>query len=135
MSSAEDILPSLEICAERCGDIVPDVYQRFFALDKGAAELMAHSDDHMRGRMFEQTLELLMSDQHFGEDGYLNWELDNHLMAYQVNKEMYTAFFQAIIEVVREGAGEHWKPADAQAWQDRVNYILDFVYRHPAVQT
>lgn len=132
-SQPVDIMHSLEICAETLGDIVPAVYSRFFELSPEAEALMGHSDDHMRGRMFEQTLELLMSDEHFGADGYLNWELDNHLLAYQVDKEMYEAFFSAIAEVVEQGTGEQWGPDDARAWQERIEFILSFVFKHPAV--
>ncbi|MEM9621190.1 MAG: globin [Pseudomonadota bacterium] len=131
VSQTTDITRSLEICANNLGDIVPQVYQRFFQLSAPAQQLMGHSDDQMRGRMFEQTLELLMTDDHFGENGYLDWELDNHLLAYQVDREMYEAFFAAITDVVREGTGDAWGTADAAAWQARTQLILDQVYRHP----
>ncbi len=127
------VIRSLEICAERKGDIVPEVYERFFARHPGALELMGHSDEYMRGRMFEQVLELLMSDEHFGAGGYLDWELDNHLVAYQVAGDMYDAFFDAVLEVVREGAAELWTEADATAWRERIDMIMAHVRVHPAV--
>ncbi len=128
------IMPSLEACAANLGDIVPQVYARFFELHPAALELMGHSDEHMRGRMFEQTLELLMSDEHLGPEGYLNWELDNHLLSYQVHRDMYVAFFSAIRDVVQSGAGDAWTSADASAWQQRIDYILQLVFAHPAAQ-
>jgi hypothetical protein len=124
---------SLAAYAERVGDPVPVVYERFFDLCEPARELMGHSDEHMRGRMFEQVLELLFTDAHFGPGGYLDWELDNHLLAYQATGEMYVAFFTAVMDVVRDGLGPQWSTAYHNAWQDRIDLILAQVREHPAV--
>ena len=76
--SIDTVTRGLTISADRLGDIVPTVYERFFALSDEGRQLLGHSDQYMRGRMFEEVLELLMSDEPFGPNGYLDWELRNH---------------------------------------------------------
>lgn len=124
------ITQTFEICAERSGDIVPPVFERFFELDDDARALMGHSDQHMQGRMFESVLELLMSDEHFGPGKYLDWELNNHIDAYQATPRMYAAFFDAVREIVRDGVGEDWRGKHAEAWQARIDRIMSQVAAH-----
>lgn len=121
------LVESLEICAERAGDIVPDIFADFFKRDDGARQLMEHSDQLMQGRMFESVLELLMNDELFGEDSYLDWELDNHLVAYAATPGMYQSFFDSIVQVVRDGLGDDWNERYAAAWQTRIDKIMERV--------
>ena len=108
---------TLERCAERCEDLTDPVYARYFATDAAAAELMGHSDEHMRGRMLAQTLELFMSDEHLGEGQYLRWEVNNHLLAYGVVPSMYQNFLDAIKWVVKDILSDSWSTADEDAWR------------------
>ena len=99
------ISESLSLCDDRVGDITTLVYQRFFELDTSAASLMEYSDNHMRGRMFASVLELFLSDDPFENDGFLAWELENHVSAYSVTKGMYESLFKAFIEIIKETIG------------------------------
>ncbi len=135
MNSAESIdvvTRTLTICADTRGDIVPAIYERFFRFCGEANQVMGHSDQYVHGRMFEQVLELLMSDELFGPGGYLDWELDNHLDAYHVTPQMYEAFFKAVVQIVREGVGSAWIERDRLAWQSRVDLVMEQVDAHPA---
>ena len=125
------ITEALEICAERGVDIVPRVFHRFFERDEQARALMQHSDSHMRGRMLEATLDLFLSAEHLGPGNYLDWELDNHLIAYRATPTMYQSFFDSMTEVVRELAGDSWTTRHEQAWRDRIAQIMAQVQRHP----
>ena len=118
------ISESLSLCDDRLGDITPLVYQRFFELDASAASLMEYSDEHMRGRMFASVLELFLSDDPFENDGFLAWELDNHVTAYSVTKGMYESLFRAFIEVVKETLGEAWSVDFEGAWTNRIARIM-----------
>ena len=118
------ISKSLSLCDDRIGDITPLVYQRFFEIDASAASLMEHSDEHMRGRMFASVLELFLSDDPFEQDGFLAWELDNHVTAYSVTKGMYESLFKAFIEVVKETLGEAWSIDFEGAWTHRIARIM-----------
>ena len=118
------ISESLSLCDDRLGDITPLVYQRFFEIDASAASLMEYSDEHMRGRMFASVLELFLSDDPFENDGFLAWELDNHVTAYSVTKGMYESLFRAFIEVVKETLGEAWSVDFEGAWTIRIARIM-----------
>ena len=127
------LLSSLERVAEKAGDITPEVYERFFQLSPSAYSLMGHSDPHMRGRMLEQVFELFFTDDHLGEGNYLDWELDNHLVGYQVEGEMYEHFFAALVDTIKAALGDEWQPDIADAWNTRIEDIMAQVRVHPAV--
>ena len=133
MSSDEEIEQislSLALYAERIGDMVPFVYDRFFDLDKDAKALMAYSDEPMRGRMFASVLELFMSDEHLDVGGYLDWELDNHLRAYGATPAMYETFFESVVTTLAEGLGDEWTETWSQAWRGRLARIMEHVQVH-----
>ena len=128
------ITESLEICAARGEDILPAVFEHFFAADRQAHELMQYSDRHMQGRMLEATLELFMSEEHFGPGNYLDWELDNHLIAYGATPDMYRSLFASITHVIRRAVAQDWRPEHEAAWHDRIERIMAQVMRHPTSQ-
>ena len=127
------ISESLSLCDDRVGDITPLVYQRFFEIDASAASLMEYSDEHMRGRMFASVLELFLSDDPFEKDGFLAWELDNHVSAYSVTKGMYESLFKAFIETVQETLEEAWCADFERAWTNRITRIMTQVSRRDGV--
>lgn len=113
----------LERVAETHGDLTDAVYAAFFEASPESAALLSHADSAMLGRMLQQTLELLLSDEHLASGGYLDWELDNHLIGYRVTRDMYAAFMAAICAVVVPGA----PPASAAAWEARSQAIMSRV--------
>ena len=124
-TNATDLITeTLSECAETLGDIVPVVYERFFELDAQSAALMQHADEYMQGRMLEQVFELVMSDEPFGKEGFLDWELNNHLIAYQATPPMYEALFQALVETVKKGAPGSWSDAAETAWAERSEQVM-----------
>ena len=82
--------------------------------------------------MFEQVLELLMSDEHFGPGAYLDWELENHLDAYGATPPMYAAFFDAVVAVASTCMGERGREVNRAAWAQRVEAIVAGVTRYEA---
>lgn len=128
------ISDSLEQCAEQAGDITDAVYERFFAICPSAEPLMGHSDQGMKGRMLAQVIELLLTDEHLGEDGYLRWEVDNHLLAYGVEVGMYTTFMSALHEIVRNSLGDAWSDSQQQAWESRISTLLNDIQTEAAAQ-
>ena len=122
------ISDSLEQCAEAAGDITDTVYERFFNECGSAEPLMGHSDTGMKGRMLAQVIELLLTDEHLGDDGYLRWEVDNHLLAYGVEVEMYPAFLNAVRDEVKESLGNGWDADQEKAWSTRIDTLLEDIY-------
>ena len=132
MTNAEIIAESLERCAEAAGDISDPVYARFFESDAVAHGLMAHSDQYMRGRMLEQTIELLLTEQPAEPGGYLEWEVDNHLSAYGVQVDMYASFLRSVRETVATCLGAEWNDTYAAAWDEHTDSILTAIGNAPA---
>ena len=118
------ISDSLELYAERHGDMAPRVYERFFELNPEAAALMEYSDEYMRGRMFASILELFLSDEHLGAGGYLAWELDNHINAYSATTAMYESLFQSMCDVLANDLGADCLPEWQEAWASRIDRIM-----------
>ena len=118
------ISDSLELYAERHGDMAPRVYERFFELNREAAALMEYSDVHMRGRMFASMVELFLSDEHLGPGGYLDWELENHIKAYFATTAMYESLFQSMCDVLNKDLVTEWRPEWQEAWASRIDRIM-----------
>jgi hypothetical protein len=110
----------LERVATTHGDLTETVYARFFDTSPESEALLCHTDSSMQGRMLQQTLELLLSDEHLAPGGYLDWELDNHLIGYRVTRSMYQAFMETLCDVIVSGA----PPPTAAAWRARSQQIM-----------
>ena len=122
-----EITQAFELLAQRDVDLLDPLYQRFFQLCPEAEMLMSHSDEPMRGRMLEQTIELLMDSELQGPASYFRWEIANHLSAYGVSAAMYTAYFQALGHVLQTELGDQWSETLRQGWQRRVADLLEDV--------
>ena len=121
------ISDSLELYAERHGDMAPRVYERFFELNPDAAALMEYSDEYMRGRMFASMIELVLSDEHLEPGGYLTWELENHIKAYSATTAMYESLFQSMRDVLDNDLGADWRSEWQEAWASRIGRITEHV--------
>ena len=118
--TAARVAQDLERVASEHGDITDAVYERFFSASEEGRALMGHSDQPMRGRMLQQTLELFCDDAQLQPGSYLDWELDNHLVGYRATPAMYESFLSAIVSVVTAGAAE----GAQRAWLDRQRAIM-----------
>ena len=119
-----EICEAFELLAAKDIDLQQETYRRFFQLCPDAQGLMGHSDEPMRGRMLEQTYELLMDAKLQGPDSYFRWEIRNHVSAYGVSASMYGTFFQALEAAIGQALGEAWTQQMAKAWQNRVEDLL-----------
>jgi hypothetical protein len=129
MSVQEQIIASLEIAAEKCGDINPAVYERYFQKSPGSEELMIQIDHLVRGKMMEEIMRLLMSEDFAGEDEYLTFEMKTHEEAYSVIKSMYGSLLHSVWEILKEGLGDEWTDAFEAAWDNRIQ-ALELAIEH-----
>ena len=123
-----ELLEAFSVLAEQSIDLMDATYKRFFQLCPEAEGLMGHSDAPMRGRMLEQTYELLMNAELDGPESYFRWEIANHLSAYGVSAQMYDTYFQALGEAMAQALGSRWDAQLANAWQARVENLLRDVH-------
>lgn len=118
----EDLISTtFEMAAEIGGDLAPAIYANYFARCPGSQALMSHIDDIVRGKMLEEVYRLLMLSDYTGEQGYLNFEMKNHKLAYSVEAHMYGNLLAAILDTVRDAIGDQWQPSFETAWQQRIN--------------
>ncbi|MBT7334249.1 MAG: globin [Gammaproteobacteria bacterium] len=128
--SASVVVQTLEVCAQKLGDITPLVFEQFFRLSPDGYALLEHSDESMQGRMFEAVIDLLMNDEALVPGGYWDWELDNHFNAYRVTPQMYQAFFIATQAVVRGAFGAAWTTQETRAWAIKLEQLMSRVNAH-----
>ena len=119
-----EICEAFELLAAKDIDLQQETYCRFFQLCPDAQGLMGHSDEPMRGRMLEQTYEVLMDAKLQGPDSYFRWEIRNHVSAYGVSASMFGTFFQALEAAIAQALGEAWTQQMAKAWQQRIEDLL-----------
>lgn len=128
------VVQSLELCAELDEDINDAVYKHFFAACPEAVPLMGHSDEHMRGRMMAQVLELLMENQNYQSGDYLDWEVENHVTSYAVEASMYSAFLPAVKSAVQEALGSQWHAEHENTWNERLIKMDEAIQQYSAQQ-
>ncbi len=121
--SAADLHHSLELAAERGGDIYPAIYDAYFARCAGSRDLMQLTDIHMRGRMLDSLFELLLADDVAEQFAYLRFETKNHA-SWGVQAHMYENLLAAVRDTVREACGDEWTPAMAAQWETHVGALV-----------
>jgi len=126
----DPVYRSMEIAGERLGDIADAVYGRYFGQDGEAAELMAHMDPYTRGRMLQEVLRLLMSEDYDSETEYLRFEVKNHQQAYRVRPRMYRELLEAVRDTVAAGLTAEWDAELAMAWDARIEALVTAVDAH-----
>ena len=130
MSTQDLIISSLEIVAERSGDITSVVYDLYYQNSPESQELMAHIDHLVQGRMMEEVMRLLMVEDTSLEDQYLTFEMKTHKEAYNVVESMYGSLLSAVWQIVRKAVGEDWNENYENAWQQRVTLLLNEIKNH-----
>ena len=131
-ADAEAIELSLEIAAERGGDLTPIVYARLFERQPEMRLLFwRDTDDSIKGemlmRVFEAILDFVRARQF--ADHLIQTEVVTHA-GYDVPPSVFATFFGLVAEVVEEVCGPDWSPAMAAAWR-RTLADLDYYVTHP----
>ena len=130
MSTQDQIINSLELAAEKCGDITPAVYVRYFEKSPGSEELMIQIDHRVRGKMMEEVMRLLMTDDYAAEDEYLTFEMKTHEEGYTVIQSMYDSLLEAVWEILKEGLGDEWTDDMENAWSERIQALQLAIAEH-----
>ena len=99
--------------------------EKYFQKCPDSESLMTHIDELVRGKMMDEVYRLMMVDNYGDEESYLNWEVDNHEMAYSVEPHMYEALFDALIETIKDCLGDAWNPAYEAQWFARTDNLRE----------
>ncbi|MGH7012413.1 MAG: globin domain-containing protein [Caulobacteraceae bacterium] len=134
-AQAQAIEGSLEIAAERGGDLTGRVYQRLFARHPEMEALFWRDlDGAIKGEMLTRALEAILDfiGERCWADHLLGAEVVTH-EGYDVPRAVFTTFFPTVCEAVQEACGEAWTGAMAAAW---TRLLADLnVYVSPSAPT
>ncbi len=125
------IIESLELVAERAGDITAPTIAAYHERCPASAALMDHMDEHMLGRMMDQVLLLIMEDGEAELNNYLEFETANH-EAYGVEPHMYDNLFSAVVDTVKSVLGSSWTERFDAAWRARSESLLAAIHHAAA---
>ncbi|MEX2489891.1 MAG: globin [Pseudomonadales bacterium] len=123
MTETDLIMKSLEMTAEKTGDITPMVYENYFNACNGSRDLMEHVDPMAKGKMLEEVLVLLTGTDPAADEHYIKFEVTTH-KGYGVVPHMYRNLFEAVRQTVRHSLGAQWNSDFASAWDHRIEYLL-----------
>jgi hemoglobin-like flavoprotein len=129
---AEAVEQSLEIAAERGGDLTPTVYARLFERQPEMKVLFwRDTSGFIKGEMLMRVFEAILDfvrERRFSQH-LIQTEVVTHA-GYDVPPDVFATFFGLVAEVVQEACGPDWTPAMAEAWP-RLLADLDYYVTHP----
>jgi hemoglobin-like flavoprotein len=110
---------SLALVVERIGDPAPRVYEALFAQEPGLrAMFIGDPLGSVRGEMFHRVIDTLIDVAGVRPyaAGMIAAEWSNHRMN-GVSAAQFQAFFDIVVQVLRQALGEQWTPQIDAAWQ------------------
>lgn len=130
MTSDSDLIwASIEAAMAVQEDLAPAIYRRMFASAPEAQRRFgldappAHCEAGMAGMASEAILILAgQGEDHLSLEANLAPTLATHA-GVGIDRAMYAALFDAIVETVREAAGPAWTSAMDEAWSARVTAV------------
>lgn len=130
-ADASAIEASLEIAAERGGDLTQVVYARLFERQPEMKLLFwRDKNDAIKGEMLMRVFEAILDfvrDRQFA-DHLIQTEVVTHA-GYDVPPDVFATFFGLVAEVVEEVCGADWSPAMARAWRRTLADLDAYVTR------
>jgi hemoglobin-like flavoprotein len=131
-AQAQAIERSLEVAAERAGDLTDAVYALLFERQPQMKALFwRDTSGAIKGEMLMRVFEAILD--FIGERKYadhlIQCEVVTHA-GYDVPPDVFCTFFPLVAEVVQGACGDAWTSGMAQAW--RITLAdLDFYVTHP----
>lgn len=130
-TGAEHITASLEIAAERAGDLTADIYARLFRDFPETERLFIMDRDGLvRGNMLSHAFNTILD--FIGERRYahnfISSEIVTHL-GYEVPPDAFASFFTVMRDELRAACGVGWSPAMEEAWARLLTDLERYVAR------
>ena len=128
----ELIIRSLELAADRAGDITPLVYKKVFAQHPEMEPLfVGDKTGAARGEMLTRVIEAVLDfiDQRAYADHLIQCEVITH-EGYGVPREIFGTFFETLAATLRELLGEDWTAEIDESWR-KLLFELTFFVANP----
>lgn len=132
-SDAALLEETLERVAERCEDLTPAVYRRFFSRCPSASGLFTIIDPDTPpmgcGQMLFEIISLLC-DSAAGKSYVPDYmqQIANEHMAFQVSgQQLYADFLDALNDTLAALMGDDWSPAHEQAWRRQTAKLVSYL--------
>jgi len=131
-AQAQAIEQSLELAAERAGDLTEAIYALLFERQPEMQALFwRDSNGAIKGemlmRVFEAILDFIGARKY--ADHLIQCEVVTHA-GYDVPPDVFCTFFPIVAETVRGACGAAWTDAMEEAWRTMLA-DLDFYMTHP----
>jgi len=126
------IIRSLELAADRAGDITPLVYGKLFARHPDMEPLFVRDKTGaVRGEMLTRVIEAVLDfiESRSYADHLIQCEVVTH-EGYGVPREIFGTFFEALAATLQDLLGEDWTVAMDESWHQLLAELAYFV-AHP----
>jgi hemoglobin-like flavoprotein len=125
----ERIVGSLELAAERAGDLTPLVYARLFK-ERPEVEALFWRDKtgQIKGEMLARVFEAILD--FVGDRLYAEHLIQTSVVIhteYGVPPDIFRTFFGVVAATVRDVLGERWTPAIGTAWSRLLDDLDSYV--------
>jgi len=134
VTSANPILRSFELAAERCADLTPAVYQRLSREYPETQEMFrTEGSDLVKGSMLAFAIEAILdfAGDRAGKFRMIECEVSSH-DDYGTSRELFFAFFGVIADTLRDVLGSDWSGEIEDAWNRMIDDIKSIVIEDDA---
>lgn len=123
------VVASLELAAERAGDLTPLVYERLFR-EQPEMEALFWRDKtgQIKGEMLARVFEAILD--FVGDRLYAEHLIQTSVVIhteYGVPPDIFRTFFGVVAATVRDVLGEQWTPQIGAAWTRLLSELDDYV--------
>ena len=133
-AQARAIERSLEIAADRAGDLTPAVYALLFQRQPEMEALFWRDKNHaIKGEMLMRVFEAILD--FVGERRYADNLITSEVIThegYEVPRDVFATFFGVVEETVRTACGTEWTGEMALAWRQVLADIEEEIRRRTA---
>lgn len=120
------VIDSLQLAADRGGDLTPQVYKRLFTrLPETEVLFLRDTDQSIRGSMLGWVISMILDfsePQTFGARMIQNEVLTHE--GYGVTADQFVIFFEVLSEAVEASLGEDWTLDVQAAWRDLLTEMV-----------
>jgi hemoglobin-like flavoprotein len=135
-ADAAAVEASLELAAERGGDLAPAVYARLFERQPQMQALFwRDGNDAIKGEMLAKVFEAILD--FIGARSYAHNLIETEVIThegYDVPRQVFATFFGIVAEVVAETCSEAWTPAMEGAWKRTLADLDHYVTQRRAAR-